>query len=148
MDKSAAIRLIADTFSQPFEETRYRRFVGELLNRYDHSPDRQFTRNSASVKASYEEYIYSFRRLGVYTDPHGDEMDLLVVHLKKDGSLQSARTMQRNFIADHLKTRGSRDCALVAYYREGQQDWRFRWCVCNINAAPTKPRVELKWKSS
>jgi len=68
------------------------------------------------------------KRIGKYTD-NKNEIDLLIVQLKRETSLERARTMQRNFIAWYLK--GSRsgklkDAALVAFVSpDNNEDWRF-----------------------
>jgi hypothetical protein len=53
---------------------------------------------------------------------------LLIVTLKKETSLERARTMQRNFIAWYLKgSRGGKlkDAALCAFVSPDSEDWRF-----------------------
>ena len=55
-------------------------------------------------------------------------MDILVIHLQKETSLERARTKQRNFVAKYLKgSRGGalKDAALVAFVPPDGEDWRF-----------------------
>ncbi|OQY46485.1 MAG: hypothetical protein B6242_07605, partial [Anaerolineaceae bacterium 4572_78] len=49
----------------------------------------------------------------------------MIVRLKHATALSRARTMQRNFVARHLHGRDEKDAAIVAYYSDGQADWRF-----------------------
>ena len=67
-------------------------------------------------------------RIGKYIDPENMSIDVLVVKLIKPSSLWNARTMQRNFISRYLNgSRGGKlkDAALVAFYAEGCDEWRF-----------------------
>lgn len=52
---------------------------------------------------------------------------MLVVQLRKKIALERARTMQRNFVSYYLKKRGEKDAAMVAFYTEGLEDWRFSY---------------------
>ncbi|MCL0034870.1 Eco57I restriction-modification methylase domain-containing protein [Dehalococcoidia bacterium] len=66
-------------------------------------------------------------RIGKYTEDE-NEIDLLIVKLKRETSLERARTMQRNFIAWYLKgSRGGKlkDAALVVFVSPDKEDWRF-----------------------
>lgn len=65
---------------------------------------------------------------GIYEDPSGKRIAILEVRLRSDTSLQHARTMQRNFVADFLKggnNYGRQDGALVAFVSPEGHDWRF-----------------------
>ncbi|MCP4702315.1 MAG: class I SAM-dependent DNA methyltransferase [Gammaproteobacteria bacterium] len=125
MDTTAAKYLIKNTFPKAFSLESFRLLVINLLPGLDES--KAFTHNSAYITKSkaYQAHISQNRRLGTYTTPYRDKLDVLAVRLKKTGSLERARTMQRNFVADYLKERGEKDAALVAYYCEGREDWRF-----------------------
>jgi len=63
--------------------------------------------------------------LATYTDPSGEKIDILVVYLEKESSLERARTFLRNFVADYLVTRGQKEAALVAFISPSEGDWRF-----------------------
>ncbi len=49
----------------------------------------------------------------------------MAVELLRGQSIERARTSQRNFIAQYLKNKNHREGALVAFYSEGSDDWRF-----------------------
>ncbi|RLD04743.1 MAG: class I SAM-dependent DNA methyltransferase, partial [Chloroflexota bacterium] len=123
MNRDHAAQLIRTTLEKPFDEERYRHFVGELLNEMDAS--KTFTHRGNYIPKSFRPFVREFKRLGTYTDPDGHTTDVLVVYLKKETSLHYARTMQRNFIARHLKMRDAKDAALVAYASPDLGDWRF-----------------------
>ena len=126
MTKEEAKRLIEETFKNPFDESQFRRFVKNLLN--DVNESKAFEFHGAYIPDAYGDYIRQYKRLGQYTDPEGNVLDVLTVRLMKESSLDRARTMQRNFIATYFKRRGDdKDNALVAFYHDDLDDWRFSY---------------------
>jgi len=123
MDKQAAKNLITQTFEVPFDEQRFKRFARNLLNQIDESKD--FAYQGRYIPDAFKGHVRQYKRLGTYTDPEGETVDILIVRLKKETALSRARTMQRNFVARYLKGRDEKDAAIVAYYTDGQPDWRF-----------------------
>ena len=127
MDKQQAKNIIKDTFDKPFDINKYKKFINELLNHYDKSKSKNFVGNY--IKHSFINHIKHYTRLGRYTDADKNIIDILTVCLKKESSIEKARTMQRNFITGYLNGKyGSdifKDGALVAFYHEGRRDWRF-----------------------
>lgn len=125
MNKQEATALIRTTFEKAFDETQYLRFLRELFNgQIDESDGRKFDLYGQYIPDSFKDYVRRYKRLGTYTDPDGHEIDLLLVILRRDSSLDRARTMQRNFAAHHLKRR-DKETALIAYTTEDRGDWRF-----------------------
>jgi len=125
MDKHQAESLIRETFENPFEETQYLHFLRELFNgQIDESEDRKFDYYGQYIPDSFKDSVRRYKRLGTYTGPDGHEIDLLIVILKRESSLERARTMQRNFAAYHLKRR-EKETAIIAYIGEEPEDWRF-----------------------
>jgi type I restriction-modification system DNA methylase subunit len=125
MDKQQATTLISSTFEKAFDETQYLRFLRELFNgQVDESADRKIDHSGNLIPNAFKGHVRRYKRLGTYTDPAGEPIDLLVVYLHQDNSLDRARTMQRNFAAYHLKQRTA-DNAVIAYVSDSQSDWRF-----------------------
>lgn len=124
MDTQQARSIIKDTFEQPFEKTRFTTFVKNLLNRIEEST---FSYKGQFIPDAYKPYVSVLERIGKFSD--GDHIvDILVIKLKKETSLERARTMQRNFIAWYLNgSRGDelKDAALVAFISPDETDWRF-----------------------
>ena len=81
MDKQTATQLIGNTFNFPFNEGRFRNFAINLLNNVDEAKAVKFR---GHIKHSFLPHIKSHRRLGTYTDPNGDKIDVLVVQLKNE----------------------------------------------------------------
>ena len=125
MNHVQARQLIKDTFTQPFDRDRFRLFVLNLVNRMDES--KSFSRNHQYVKDAFKPHVQRFERLGTYTSPEKETVDVLVVYLTAESKLERARTAIRNFVADHLKTRDEKDAALVAFVSPTERQWRFSY---------------------
>jgi hypothetical protein len=141
MDQRSAIKLLDDTFNKDFDVNQYTHFVKELFNNFALNP------KSWSVWKEYQDYIDSYQLLGSYKDSSKKIIDVLVVKLKKASSRDRARTMQRNFIAKYLGN-AEKDSALVAFYGDDPQDWRFSFVKMEYNlvkdeSGKVKPQKEL-----
>ncbi|MCL6436050.1 MAG: Eco57I restriction-modification methylase domain-containing protein [Leptolyngbyaceae cyanobacterium HOT.MB2.61] len=123
MEKAIAIRLLTDTLQRPFDEAQFRQFARNLVNDLDESKAFQVQGNY--IKDAYKRQVRQYKRIGQYVDPDGNTIDVLVVRLQQPTSLDRARTMQRNFIAQYLQDRDQKEAALVAYTTDGSPDWRF-----------------------
>ena len=124
MDKQQARQIIKETLEKPFDKGRFTGFVRNLLN---HIEDAPFTYQGTYIPEKFRPYIKTLERIGKFSDGE-NSLDILVITLQKETSLERARTMQRNFIAWYLNgSRGGqmKDAALVAYVSPGQADWRF-----------------------
>jgi hypothetical protein len=126
MDKKQAVKLISEIFESPFSKGSFNSFVRNLLNHVD--DDGFSPRTGTYIPDSFMPYIHSLERVGKYMDGK-NRVDILIVHLKKDTSLERARTMQRNFVAGYLQGKyGSteeKEAALVAFVSSEPADWRF-----------------------
>ena len=124
MDKVAAREVVSDTLERSFDFGRFTDLVGKILKRFDResAPGRD-----RYLPDSFVPHIAKLRRLGSYTDSDNNVLDILVVDLKKDTSLDRARSTQRNFVARCLTHREGlpRSGALVAFVAPNQADWRF-----------------------
>ena len=126
MDKNTATRLIQDVFQNPFNRDRFVTFTKNLFNFLD--TEKNFVYRGNFIPDAYKPYINTLERIGKYEDAEENKIDVLIVHLKKEHSIEHARTMQRNFIAWYLGgSRGGelKDAALVAFYTDNPDDWRF-----------------------
>ncbi|MBD2425735.1 TaqI-like C-terminal specificity domain-containing protein [Phormidium sp. FACHB-1136] len=123
MDKTSAKTLLTNTLQRPFEEAQFRQFARNLVNDLDES--KALNVQGAYIKETYRNQVKQYKRLGQYIDPDGNTIDVLVVRLHRQSSLERARTMQRNFMAQYLQDRGQKEAALVAYTTDESLDWRF-----------------------
>ncbi len=125
MDSSQARSLIRETFMQAFDKGRFQNFIRELLNHIDESKARHW--NKTYVKDAFKPRVNRFERLATYTAPNGEKLDVLIVHLERQSSLERARTSLRNFAADYLSKRGAKEAALVAFVSPTEKQWRFSY---------------------
>ena len=136
MDQRTTIKLLDDTFNHDFDLQRFSQFVKELFNKFT------FTQKSWSVWQEYQDYIESYQLLGSYHDNSKKTVDVLVVKLKKTTSRDRARTMQRNFIAKYLSN-AEKDAALVAFYGDDPQDWRFSFVKMEYQLVKDGEKVKV-----
>ena len=125
MNSQQARTLVKETFPKGFDKGRFREFTINLLNKIDETKQGQW--NATYIKDAFKEHVEKFERLGTYTSPEDEKLDVLVVHLTKESKLERARTAIRNFVADHLKQRDGKDAALVAFLSPSERHWRFSY---------------------
>ena len=124
MNKQQAQKIIRETFESPFNKSSFTGFIKNLLNMIDDAP---FTYRGNYIPDAYQKYIKTLKRIGKFSDGENN-IDILVITLQKETSLERARTMQRNFISWYLNgSRGGemKDAALAAFVSPGKEDWRF-----------------------
>jgi len=126
MDRQNAIRILDETFNTDFDVNRYIKFIKELFNNF------AINQKSWSVWKEYFDYIESYQLLGSYRDNSKKIIDVLIVKLKRTSSRDRARTMQRNFVAKYLGN-AEKDGALIAFYGDDPQDWRFSFVKMEYN---------------
>ena len=128
MQKLQAQKMVARVLEQPFDKGQFRVLVKNLLNEMDEVKAFRQPQAGQFISEGYQDSVSSLDRIGQYTDPSGKVMDILIVRLKKDTTLDRGRTTQRNYIAKYLKEdRGGqlKDGALVAFVAPNHEDWRF-----------------------
>lgn len=122
MQKVQAQNIVSETLQNDFNREKFLYFIKNLLNRVDES---KAFHARGYIPEAYKKYIRTYERLATYTDPEGKKLDILVVYLQKESSLERARTAQRNFVARYLKDRDQKDAGLIAFVSPDQADWRF-----------------------
>jgi len=124
MKKSEAEQLVINTFTHAFSEDQFTTFIRNLLPGLQAPSTR--TIPNAQLPQGFREHVHNYTRLGTYRDPQGVVLDVVVVKLKSQGSLDRARTRQRNLMAHYLNRR-EKDAVLVAYIADDPSDWRFSY---------------------
>lgn len=122
MDKKQSRNIVKETLQNPFDKEKFVYFAKNLLNKIDES--KNFHAHGYIPEAS-KDYVKTYERIATYTDPGGNKIDILIVYLQKETSLERARTSQRNFVAHYLKDRNQKDAGLVAFVSPDSADWRF-----------------------
>jgi len=125
MSTQQAKAFVSETFPTQFNKVKFLEFIRNLLNKFDESKAQAW--NSQYVKDAFKDHVSRFERLGTYTSPDQEKLDVLIVHLTSESKLERARTAIRNFVADHLKTRDGKDAALVAFVSPTEKQWRFSY---------------------
>ncbi len=124
MDREQARKIIVNTFENHFDKSNFVFFLKNLLKSYE---EKTFINQGNYIPDAFKQYITSLERIGKY-NCNNKEIDLLIVQLKKEISLEKARAMQRNYIAWYLKgSRGGKykDASLVAFVSPNRDNWRF-----------------------
>ena len=143
MDKESTEKLIKNTFQNSFSKNDFVYFIKNLLKRYDESES--ISSVECYILKDFENFIKAVERIGTYIDPEGKKIDLLIVYLKKETTLDRARTAQRNFVAHYLKERGEKDAGLVAFVSPEEEDWRFSFVKMEYKFEK-KPTGDVKIK--
>jgi type I restriction-modification system DNA methylase subunit len=125
MNRDQARALVAQTFTQAFDKTRFAGFVVNVLNHIDVKKAGAWNRQY--IKDAFKDHVQRYERLGTYTSTANEKLDVLIVYLTTASKLERARTAMRNFVADHLKTRDEKDAALVAFVSPSEKQWRFSY---------------------
>lgn len=140
MKTEQARNFVKDTFTRPFDRARFLSFAKETLNHLDASAERQKRWTNQYVKRAFAEQINHYERLGTYTDPRGEKMDVLAIHLKRETTLERGRTLLRNFAADYLATGHGqgKEAVLAAYVAPNGEDWRFSFVKLEYSLEQTE----------
>ena len=125
MEKIAAQKLVQETLENSFDKDCFVYLIKNILNHVEEAP---FTYRGNYIWDDFADSIRSAERIGKYQDSEEKLIDILIINLNKETSLERARTMQRNFVAKYLNgSRGGelKDAALVAFVAPNGDDWRF-----------------------
>ena len=122
MQRSAAQNLVKETLEGSFDKYRFVKLISNLLNNVEYSPnsDISFFDSDDSIRLS--------ERVGKFQGPDERVIEILIVKLQRETSLERARTKQRNFVEKYLKSSHDgvlKDAALVAFVAPNGFDWRF-----------------------
>lgn len=120
--------MIKETFENSFDKGRFTRFSKNLLNHIEEAP---FTYQGQYIPEAYRQYISTLERIGKFNDGE-NRIDILIIKLQKETSLERARTMQRNFVAWYLNGSRGGERAQFSPCRENE-----RFCRAGIHSHAT-----------
>lgn len=125
MKREEATVIIKNCLEAEYDTGKYEKLIANILTTQYVKMNRVVW--EAYIREAFRDSIGSYTILGNYEDTTKQKIVLLEVRLKNAGSLQNARTMQRNFVADFLRSSslGRQDAALVAFISPDAKDWRF-----------------------
>lgn len=140
MNKQQAIDIVRNTFESPFSRERFANFISRLLNQLEIDPIP--LRTGQMIPDAFRAYVSKYERLGKYADDDGHRIDVLIVYLQRESSVERARATQRRFIAGYLQGKygssADKDAALVAFVAaEDMDDWRFSLVKLETRLKPT-----------
>ena len=116
MREEAAKKLLQNTFQNKFNEKNFKDLVKNILKNVD------------GGFHSFADSVGLYKKIGQYQTTDDRLIDILIVNLKKESTLDGARTAQRNSVAKYLKKisdKQIKDGALVAFVSPNEDDWRF-----------------------
>lgn len=146
MSDNFSKKIIRETFESKFDKSKFTVFIKNLLNHIEDSEEDKFVYSGNIIPEVYRDSVSSLVRIGKYTDPDGKKIELLIVNLKKENSLDRARTLQRNFVAWYLDgSRGGvlKDAALVAFVSPDLDSWRFSLVKMDYKIHEAKVKKDL-----
>ena len=116
---TAKLTILKETFEEQFDIERFKKFTREFFNEPQMLPDSRRT----GIWKEYLNHIKSYNLIAKYTDSDNNNLIVLAVELKKESSIEKARSMQRNFISKVLDE-NQLEAAIVAFYTEDDPSWR------------------------
>jgi hypothetical protein len=136
MEKKQAQEYIKQVLNSRFDQEQFELFVRNLLNEFE---PKEFNHSGQLIPEAFRDHISHFKRLGVYTDPEAEKMDILIVQTKSVSKLERTRTALRNFVVRHLKNR-EKFYALVAFYskEDDGREWRLSLVKIDIETERTE----------
>ena len=100
MEKKQAQDYIKQVLNSRFDQEQFELFVRNLLNEFE-PRDNNYSGNL--IPEAFRDHIAHYKRIGKYTDPEGEPMDILIVQTRSVNKLERTRTALRNFVVRHLK---------------------------------------------
>ena len=147
-----AKNIIQEVFESSFDKEKYAYFVKNFLKNLEEKP---FGSGGAykgnHIPRAFQSVIRKMERIGKFEDEEGNRIDVLIVELKREHSIEYARTAQRNFIRWYLNgSRGNefKDAALVAFYTQKSPEWRFSFIKMQYSLTKGKDELTPAKRSS
>ncbi|WP_047980176.1 Eco57I restriction-modification methylase domain-containing protein [Ornithinibacillus contaminans] len=119
MYESAKLSQLKKVFESKYDINLFQSFVKEFFN----EPEMLQATRKTGIWREYSDHVASYSLIAKYTDRIDNELIILSVELKKNHSVDRARTLQRNFISKVLEQQGY-DAAIVAFYVPDETTWR------------------------
>lgn len=145
MTSAEASSLLQRVLQRPFNTTSFIELAANLVKDLD--PAKQGAVQSGNyVYEPFREHIKSYQRLGQYTDPDGQVLDVLAVKVKDARKLDRARTALRNFGVEYLRNKDdyNRESLLVAYYAADEPGWRLSYLHVSYSTVEENGKMRAK----
>lgn len=135
---TAKLTILKDTFEKQFNIERFKKFTREFFNEPEMLPESRRT----GIWKEYLKHINSYYTVAKYTDNDNNNLIVLAVELKKDSSIDRARSMQRNFVSKVLDE-NNMEAAIVAFYTENDPSWRLSFVRLDYSFKETGISLDL-----
>ncbi|MEO2068633.1 MAG: class I SAM-dependent DNA methyltransferase, partial [Desulfurobacteriaceae bacterium] len=112
--------LVRNLIENPFDKSNFETFLKNIFESADF--ENRFPVDLNKYSKKFKEVVKEAEVLGAYNDGK-DKILFLTVELYKEQTLQRARTIQRDFVAEVLKDYGF-DGGLVAFYQKDSDFWK------------------------
>ncbi len=139
-----AKNIIKDVFERSFDKEKYSYFVHNLLKNLHTA---EFIRTGYNIPKAFTGFISLYERIGKYEDEEGNLIDVLIVKLNRDHSIDFARSTQRNFVRWYLNSK-DKDAALVAFHTDKSTEWRFSFIKMQYSLEKKKDELTPAKRSS
>jgi len=139
MTKNEAKKLIEYVFTSKFSEEHFEHFVSNLFKKHKTLSK---VMESSSIKEAFKPHVMKYKVSGSYTDSTGNNIDILLVALNNISTLQRARALQRNFIADYLQA-NNKEAAIVAFVTD-KEEWRLSLVKLDHSLEVVNEKVKAK----
>ena len=116
MNSQQARALVAQTFPEAFDQTRFHNFAINLLNQFDASKAQQW--NATYIKDAFKGHVQRYERLGTYTSPDNEKLDVLIVRLTNESKLERDCRSTRSRSAGLESLAGQRFASRLSRARE------------------------------
>ncbi len=130
--------ILKETFEKTFDIEQFRRFTKQFFN----EPEMMQNIRKTTIWREYTNYIVSYHTIAKYVDVNQRKMIVLAVELKKNSSIDRARSMQRNFVSKVLDE-NNLDSAIVAFYTKDQSSWRLSFVKLDYSFTEKGINLEL-----
>jgi len=135
---TAKLTILKDTFEKQFDLGRFKKFTREFFN----EPEVLLESRRTGIWKEYLNHINLYYTIAKYTDSEDNNLIVLAVELKKDSSIDRARSMQRNFISKILDA-NNMEAAIVAFYTENDPSWRLSFVRLDYSFKETGIALDL-----
>jgi len=134
----AKIRVLKETFEEEFDVERFKKFTREFFN----EPEMLNAFRRTQIWREYADYVDAYHTIADYIDNEENKIKVLAVELKRNSSIDRARSMQRNFISKILDI-NNLEAAIVAFFNEGETTWRLSFVRLDYSFSEKGIELEL-----
>lgn len=137
MIRDIKTQTLIDTFENKFSDENYKKFVREF---FELSSD-DFVGQTVSVRNNH--HIKSHTHIANYNVDPKTRVAIFSVCLNRGEHLERARTAQRNYVANLLRSSTKFDTAIVAFYAENEPKWRLSFVKLDYDFVAGKEKEYL-----